>query len=112
MTTAIVIMNEQHQLMAEQRQLLDAKYESWDFCKVPASGWTLAEQQEKSEELASNPADKVIASPVPYLLMRLATTRGKGGLCLFHNDKREKKELPGGRIINVVAQTGWQLVTA
>jgi len=38
---------------------------------------------------------------------------GTTGVCyeyyLLHNDRREKKELPNGRVISVVAQTGWQL---
>ena len=29
---------------------------------------------------------------------------------VFHNDKRQKRELPNGKIISVVAETGWQLV--
>jgi hypothetical protein len=124
MKKAIVVINEQHNLMAEQQQILDSQYESWQLCEVPASGWTLEEQKDKACELACDQADKVMASPVPYLLMSLAYTRGvnsemspgrclifRGDLYLFHNDKREKKELPGGKVISVVAQTGWQLVT-
>ena len=124
MAVAIVVINEQHTLMEQQKQILDSKYESWKFCKVPAAGWSLQEQKDKTGELAHNPADKVIASPIPFLLMSLADTRGvnsamqpgsavifRGGLYLFHNDNREKKEFPNGKIISVVAQTGWQLVT-
>jgi len=29
---------------------------------------------------------------------------------IFHNDNREKKELPNGKIIHTVAQKGWVLV--
>lgn len=29
---------------------------------------------------------------------------------IFHNDNREKKELPGGKVVSVVSQTGWQLI--
>lgn len=124
MAVAIVVINVQQTLTVQQQQILDSKYESWKFCKVPEAGWTLAEQKDKVGELAHNPADKVIASPIPFLLMSLADTRGvnsemqsgsavifRGGLYLFHNDDREKKELPNGKIISVVAQTGWQLVT-
>lgn len=122
---AIVVINEQHTLMKEQRNLLDSKYESWTTCEVPASGWTLEEQKEKEIELQDHWRDIIFASPVPVLLMACADRCGKAdasqywgqhypstsNIYLFHNDKREKKELPGGKIINAVAQTGWQLVT-
>lgn len=61
----------------------------------------------------------VFVSPIPYLLKYLsqkaifADERGKSKLydvLVFHNDNREKKELPDGKIIQTVAKTGWQLV--
>lgn len=120
---AVVVINQQHEMMTEQRQILDDLYDSWERYDVPATGWTLAEQKKVSADLCDNPADKVIVSPVPFLLMDLAATQAanlemapgtplifRGRLFLFHNDKREKKELPNGKIICVVASTGWQLV--
>jgi hypothetical protein len=29
---------------------------------------------------------------------------------VFHNDRREKKELPNGKVIMTVAKEGWELV--
>ena len=61
----------------------------------------------------------VFVSPIPYMLMELSRKSiycdisGKQELykvLVFHNDRREKKELPDGRIIQTVAETGWQLV--
>ena len=37
-------------------------------------------------------------------------TRQIYDVLVFHNDRREKKELPDGLIIQVVAREGWQLV--
>lgn len=52
----------------------------------------------------------VFASPVPYLLKELACRFGDKRVRVFHNDHREKVELPNGRVINKVASTGWQIV--
>jgi hypothetical protein len=51
----------------------------------------------------------VFASPIPALIKK-ATLEFGGWVKIFHNDHREKKELPNGRIIMVVAQEGWELV--
>ncbi len=125
MSKAIVILNEQHQLMEEQASLLDARYEEIEIISVPATGWTLLEQKEIANVLSDLSADKIFASPVPYLLMQVVMDFAingerapgtplifKGGVLLFHNDRREKLELPGGKIINVIAKAGWQLVPA
>ena len=66
----------------------------------------------------------VFASPVPFLMKELAQKaiaydwygdyegdlRHRYDVLVFHNDRREKKELPDGRIIQTVAATGWKLV--
>mgnify|MGYP000309279407 CR=1 FL=1 len=71
---------------------------------------------------AESPGNAIIfVSPIPYLLKELTarsirgdyeelTTRCVYDVLVFHNDNREKKELPDGRIIQVVAKEGWQLV--
>lgn len=125
MKKAVVILNEQHSLMEEQEEILNEKYDSWEIYTVPASGWTLEEQKEQANMLSNNPADKIMNSPIPFLLMQLSNWFGanyemppgtplifRGNLFIFHNDKRDKRELPDGKIINVVSRTGWQLVTA
>jgi len=67
----------------------------------------------------------VFASPIPYLVKRLSFRAGAqhvdfvegldlrlnaGQVFIFHNDKREKKELPNVKVIFTVAKTGWKLV--
>ena len=120
-----VIINEQHSLFPQQREILDQKFPSWEFYKIPAEGLTLDEQRKIVQELKGNMI--VFASPVPFLMKELAYIAGfvdlinsedangllvgyKTHVLVFHNDKREKKELPNGKIISVVAETGWQLV--
>lgn len=130
-------MNQQHTLLEDQKATLDSEYDSYDIYDVPAKGWTLSEMEEKYYDLLSklgadvqvygadrqNPitrvghkssydCDIVFVSPVQYLLKKLSMT--SVGLDFnvktFHNDRREKKELPNGKIIMTVAKEGWQLV--
>jgi len=111
-----VIINEQHNLLSEQRQILDAAFGAgdWEVVKVPKDGWNLDEIE--NLDLGTHVC---FVSPVPALIMRLQgtasfTTGEVGGtwsqVFLLHNDRREKVELPDGRIISRVAKTGWQLV--
>jgi hypothetical protein len=57
-------------------------------------------------------------SPIPGMILDLAVTaalesanNGKFSVkpWVFSNDTREKKELPNGTIINIIAKTGWYL---
>lgn len=125
-TKAKIIINEQHTLVRGQQDILNDKYgiDRWELHLVPASGWTLAEQKKQESTLLAHPGDVIFASPVPFLLASLAYRRGrniemsagtqltiKGSVSLLHNDRREKKELPNGKVISVVAQEGWKIVT-
>jgi hypothetical protein len=102
---ALVVLNEQHNLMDEQRSILDGLFD-WTIKPVPASGWSLSQMRGVIQELKAFDGEVVFASPVPALLLGM---EGRG--FLFHNDRREKKELPNGKIIMTVAQTGWQLIS-
>jgi len=111
----VVVMNEQHTLLDEQKKILDETFKTYDFLLVPASGWTLEEMERIQYQLRERVV--VFVSPVPYLLACAIRWTTHGALSptatkvyLFHNDRREKKELPDGRVIQVVAPTGWQLV--
>ena len=122
-----VIINEQHKLFAEQKKLLNRKFgNGWEFLKVPAAGWSLEKQRDIIKKRFQRGEIAVFASPIPYLLYRLSWSSGAWANCqgnnlpdnfafcrevwIFHNDVREKKELPNGKIIQVVAEKGWQLV--
>lgn len=93
----IVIMNTAHSLMEEQQNILATKFpEGWNLEQLREIAYSLVEKQ------------VVFVSPVPVLIGLTA----KAGIetYIFHNDKRDKKELPNGKIIMVVSQTGWELV--
>lgn len=118
-----VILNEQHSLMEQQKTLLDQIFgeRKWDFLKVPSNGWSLEEQIKIANSLVGTVFEKstiVFASPIPVLMARLSSLMGEQKalqiqgtkIFILHNDQREKKELPGGKIIQVVAKEGWQLV--
>ena len=106
-----VIINEQHTLLIEQKEILDRVFDAWEEYKVPSDGWNLKTIREKSIALASTSEAVVFASPIPAMIKILAGHESENfSVFVFHNDKREKKELPNGKIISVTAQTGWQLV--
>lgn len=122
MKSVKVIINEQHSLMTEQVKILNEKFgEQWEIFPVPANGWTLEEMRKVCEELQSG-YTIIFASPIPYLIRELSYSlgldhgsdgyvrNGSSMVLLFHNDHREKKELPNGKIIQTVAQTGWKLI--
>src|SRR5690554_5729844 len=121
-----VIINEQHTLMEDQERILNEKFGTFELMKVPAEGWTLAEQIEIAESFEDSDTDHVVfASPVPALLAKAAAFSAHASLAyaantgriieypaiwVLHNDRRDKKELPCGKVISVVAWEGWELV--
>ena len=113
---ALVIMNENHSILPEQHTILYEKYGEYSILKVPAEGWTLEEMEEiitsiRNTASKSNVIEVIFISPVPYMIMELARSENTGVYTrVFHNDHREKKELPNGKIIQVVSKEGWQLV--
>ena len=126
-TKAIVRINEQHKLLDEQKKILEEKYEVYEVLQVTAQGWSLKEMDEVIEKLTSKEIrdgkrllDVVFVSPIPYLIMELTRKEvdwvpeyaEETGIKVkvFHNDNRIKKELPNGKIIQAVAETGWQLI--
>ncbi|MGM8331807.1 hypothetical protein [Clostridium perfringens] len=114
-TKAKVILNEQHSLLPNQQEMLNKKFgeNGWEIFSIPSNGWTLREQLEKVEELKGSFEKEtkiVFASPLPIMIAHLVSWKQWETIFIFHNDKREKKELSNGKIIFTVAQKGWQLV--
>ncbi len=109
----LVIINEQHTLLPGQIASLDAHFGEgkWERLNAPASGWTADQQREILKGLGE--AALVFASPVT-LMLRDASQRPAADTLVFHNDKREKKEVPAPdgktKIIFVLAEDGWQLL--
>jgi len=99
-----VIMNEQHTLTNDQERLLDVKFANWEFIKIPADGLKLNQMEYLAEELEEQVL--LFVSPIPALMKMCKDN----DFFVFHNDNREKKELPNGKIISVVSKTGWRIV--
>lgn len=125
MEKVVVIINEQHKLLEEQEEILKNSFGRWETLLVPAKGWSLGEQESILDSLINKTI--VFASPIPFLIKRLSFVEGyahedncihANGLLeghrtkvyVFHNDRREKLELPNGKVVHTVAKTGWQLV--
>ena len=110
MNKAKVILNEQHSLLPEQEKILNKRYSQIDIISVPSTGWTAKEMKKKAVEVTAEEGFEVVfASPIP-LMIKMVHSHIGGLMKIFHNDMREKKELPNGKVIMVVAQTGWQLL--
>ncbi|MGL5440348.1 MAG: hypothetical protein ACRDA4_08250 [Filifactoraceae bacterium] len=114
-----VIINETHTILEGQKKILDEKFGSkWEFEKIPAAGLNLDEQLELARVLEMRCEGVVFISPVPVLLAQCSYYGSKNqelgscqfGVGVFHNDKREKKELSNGKIISVTAKEGWELI--
>ena len=106
----IVIINEQHSLLPSQTEALNRENTPYELYKIPAKGLNLIEQTllaGKLEEMED--INVIFASPIPLLLAQLSYNR-KVRVGIFHNDNREKKELPNGKIIFTVPENGWQIV--
>lgn len=110
---AVVVINEKHSLMPQQTALLKEKFSSFEELRVSEAGWDKTRIKEEAKKLVESWKSVVILSPIP-LLLGLVSSRREEGIYVFHNDKREKKEVPDGkggtRIIFTVAPEGWELV--
>lgn len=122
MKKAIIVMNESHSLLPEQEKILGMVYEGFDILPVPAQGWDIGEMIDQifqlHERACREKLDIVFVSPIPLMIRELTEMaicpKGSGRrrykVKLFHNDNRVKKELPNGKIIQTIAETGWELV--
>ena len=116
---ARVFLNEQHSLLPEQERILEQEFDEFEISSIPAQGWTLDEMREVVDHVISDVVKQkyesvVFASPVPFLVKELAVYSGDDlaefTVKVFHNNQREKKELPNGKVVYTVAKEGWQLV--
>ena len=116
-----LIINEQHSLFEQQENILK-NFDEIETIKVPAAGWTLEQLKNFEVDNKLQSRDTVIfASPIPFLIKELTSRLVcpdmsgdnvglKYNVLVFHNDKRDKLELPNGKIINRVSAEGWMLV--
>ncbi len=110
-----VIINEQHTLLPEQEGILTSQFGTWATILVPATGWSREERDIICDAIRGN---VVFVSPIPGMILDLAG-RASFESCnhgsqtvrpwVFSNDTREKKELPGGKVISTTSKPGWYL---
>ena len=107
----IIVMNEQHTLLPEQEEHIRI-LGLYDTYNVPACGITIETQQRTANLLVREYNKVVFVSPVPVMLACcvLEARSAQASIYVFANDHREKKELPGGKVISVIAKEGWQLI--
>ena len=109
-----VIINAQHEIMEDQVRAIKEYWAGKEVNivleKIPAEGLVLAEIEKLSKKLfeGRETEEIVIASPIPALMSTLASEGTD--FFVLHNDKREKKELPNGKIIMTVVRGGWVIV--
>ncbi len=103
----VVVINEQHTLLYEQLTLLG---NNWSTQTTPKNGLNLIDQRSLAASLIDHDRGNkiVFCSPVPFLLAKVAKEHPCVGV--FHNDRREKKEIPNGKVISVTAREGWEIV--
>lgn len=114
---AILVINEQHILLPQQEELLKERFDEIVPVKIPSSGITKDDVERYRDEIASHLVTEwdaiIIVSPVPILIKAIYGLVGKRlsaeQVLMMVNDHREKKELPGGRVIFTVAKEGWYL---
>jgi len=118
MKRVMVILNEEHKLFPEQEDLLNSGFgpRDWDILAVPPEGWDLETIIYWVASLRSSGCCHIVfASPVPALMVKLASARDEERpmLWAFHNDQRIAREVPDGkggvRLIKTVSPTGWKL---
>lgn len=103
-----LIKNEQHEVLPEQIKLLadltGNNYGVWD---IPAKGWTKQEMDINLKDLLCYESI-IFLSPIAYMIGKLV--KAEKNVYIFFNEHREKIELPNGKVISKVPQTGWELL--
>lgn len=120
-----LIINETHSLLPDQvRELEEKGMSDYEEIRIPKEGWNLQTRLDRAHEWARRGGRYIFVSPEPVMLGRLAYYAGHGShyidgtpafghdvaVYVFSNDRRVKKELPDGRIVQTIAPTGWKLV--
>lgn len=109
-----LLKNIQHSLLDDQVQVLRSMGFALDdiiIKNIPANGMNLQEidslAKEMNAEAEEDDISIIFVTPLMALSFKLTPYVKE---YVFFNENREKKELPNGKIINVIAKTGWQLV--
>jgi hypothetical protein len=122
-TTLNLIINKQHKLLEEQSKLIERIFSpevySLNIITVPPEGWT---KQEQFEIMKNIEGVALFISPIPMMIKELSMDTMTNqhllpipsgskvtGTFIMCNDTREKVELPNGKIIHKLSETGWYI---
>jgi hypothetical protein len=122
-TTLNLIINEQHDILPEQSKIMEKYFPpevySLNIITVPATGWTKLEQFEIMKNMKGV---ALFISPIPMMIKELSMDTITNqhllpipsvskviGTFVMCNDTREKVELPNGKIIHKLSETGWYI---
>ncbi len=111
MRKLFLVINSQHTLLDNQKEVIKETFPelSWEFVLLPAEGLNLIEIKKLVQELINEENPPILfVSPVPAMMSLLNGFDRQ--FFVFHNDKRDKKELPDGRIVFTVSKEGWQII--
>lgn len=121
--TLNLIINKQHKLLEEQSKLIERIFSpevySLNIITVPPEGWTKLEQFQVMQNMKGV---ALFISPIPMMIKELSMDTITNqhllpipsvskviGTFVMCNDTREKVELPNGKIIHKLSETGWYI---
>ena len=109
-----LVINEAHTLLPDQvRELREKGFDNYEEIRIPKEGWDARTRLSLAHEWARRGGRYIFVSPEPVILGRMAyfaAFRKDVAVYVFSNDRRVKKELPDGRIVQTIAPAGWRLV--
>ena len=121
-TNLNIIINEQHTLLPQQVEVIKHIFDPAAYrhilVKVPAQGWDRLEQDACISMLEGV---VLFISPIPRMIKLLSEDALLNQFQMKHsiskvtlttvlcNDTREKVELPNGKIIHKISETGWYI---
>lgn len=109
-----LVINEAHTLLPDQvRELREKGFDNYEEIRIPKEGWDARTRLSRAHSWARRGGRYIFVSPEPVILGRMAyfaAFRKDVAVYVFSNDRRVKKELPDGRIVQTIAPVGWRLV--
>jgi hypothetical protein len=104
----IVVINEQHSILDIQDRIIKDIFPEYSKALIDSQGLNLADQKSLCEYLFKNFQTVIFISPIPFMIKELSKIDSDRVLLML-NDTRIKKELPNGKIIFTISDTGWYL---
>lgn len=104
----IIVKNEQHTLLEEQKLILESKFSGYEYLNIPKEGISIKEQLEIIEDLINKNVHIIFLSPIPLMLGKLSKY-SQNSVYVFTNSKRNKSE-KNGQITFNIENSGWELL--